>query len=121
MRTSSRNGNVNKHEQGYATAEAAVALPALLVVLSLAVGVLVSVGAELRCVDAARAAARVAARGDSDLAAEGAGKQVAPSGSHVSVEHRGEQVEVRVAGEVRPFPFFPGIHVSARAVAEVER
>ena len=35
----------DRTDEGYATAEAAVALPALLVVLSLAIGVLVSVGA----------------------------------------------------------------------------
>ncbi len=64
---------------GYATAEAEVALPALLVVLArLAVGVVVSVGAQLRCVDAARVAPRVVARGDSDAAAVRAAKQVAP-------------------------------------------
>mgnify|MGYP000606676768 CR=1 FL=1 len=41
-------------------------LPVLLTVLALAVWVLVCVNAQLRCVDAARAAARVAARGERD-------------------------------------------------------
>ena len=110
-----------RDEDGYATAEAAVALPALLVVLALAVGVLVSVGAELRCVDAARAAARVAARGDADTVAQRAGAAVAPEGSRIRVEHRGNQVWVAVSDDVRPFPMFPSIHVSAKAVAEVEQ
>ncbi len=110
-----------KDQDGYATAEAAVALPALLVVLALCVGVLVSVGAELRCVDAARAAARAAARGDGDSQAQQVGRQVAPVGSRVHIEHRGSQVQVTVSGDVRPFPLFPAIHVSARAVSEVER
>ena len=105
---------------GYATAEAAVALPALLVVLALAVGILVSVGAELRCVDAARAAARVAARGDDDAAARRSAAEVAPRGGNVQVEHRGTQVQVRVSDDLRPFPLFPPIHVSARAVADIE-
>jgi Flp pilus assembly protein TadG len=110
-----------KDQDGYATAEAAVALPALLVVLALAVGVLVSVGAELRCVDGARAAARSAARGDGDAQAQQAGQQVAPLGSRVRIEHRGSQVQVTVSADVRPVPIFPAIHVSARAVSEVER
>ncbi|MCU1596210.1 MAG: TadE-like [Frankiales bacterium] len=109
------------NDDGYATAEAAVALPALLVVLSLALGVLVSVGAQLSCVDAARAAARVAARGEGDVRARQAGQEVAPHGSSVAVEHRGSEVQVTVSGDIRPFRIFPAIHVSARAVAEVEQ
>lgn len=115
---------VRTKEDGYATAEAAVALPALLVVLALAVGVVVSVGAQLRCVDAARVAARVAARGDSDTAAAQAARGVAPRGSHVTVVHRGAQVVVVVSADTRPFGsalhLLPALHVSARAVAEVE-
>jgi hypothetical protein len=107
------------NDEGYATAEAAVALPALLVVLALAVGAVVSVGAQLRCVDAARAAARVAARGDSDTAASRAGQQVAPHGARVRVVHRGDQVEVQVAADVRVFRL-PPVRVHARAVAEAE-
>ncbi|MCW2599063.1 MAG: hypothetical protein JWM02_892 [Frankiales bacterium] len=101
-----------------------MALPALLVVLALAVGVVVSVGAQLRCVDAARVAARVASRGDSDTAAQQAGARVAPSGSRVRVVHRGKEVEVVVSADTRPFGaalrLFPAVHVSARAVAEIE-
>ena len=101
-----------------------MAIPALLVVLALAVGVVVSVGAQLRCVDAARVAARVVARGDSDLAAQRAGQGVAPRGSRIRVVHRGTQVEVEVSAETRPLGsglrLLPAVHVSARAVAEVE-
>lgn len=109
---------------GYATAEAAVALPALLVVLALAVGVVVSVGAQLRCVDAARVAARVVARGDSDAAAERAAVQVAPRGALVRVRHHGREVEVTVSADTKPFGagvrLFPAVHVSAHAATEVE-
>jgi Flp pilus assembly protein TadG len=106
-------------ESGYATAEAAMALPALLVVLALAVGVVSCVGAQLRCVDAAREAARVAARGDSDALARRAGTEVAPRGSRVQITHRGARVEVRVATEVH-LRRLPGVHVRALAAAEVE-
>ncbi len=101
-----------------------MAIPALLFVLAVAVGVVVSVGAQLRCVDAARVAARVAARGDSDLAAQQAGQGVAPRGSRIRVLHRGTQVEVQVSADTRPFGsglrVVPAVHVSARATAEVE-
>lgn len=55
--TGSRSG-----QAGSVTAETAVIL-LLLVVLTAAISVLAIVGAQLRCVDAARSAARVAARG----------------------------------------------------------
>ena len=46
------------------TAETAVVLPVLLLVLAGAVAAVVVVGAQLRCVDAAREGARAAARGE---------------------------------------------------------
>jgi hypothetical protein len=113
-----------QREDGYATAEAAMALPALLVVLALAVGVLVSVGDQLRCVDAARVGARVAQRGDGDGAAAEAARRVAPEGSRITVLHHGDQVEVRVTDDVRPFGrslrLLPSVAVGARATAQVE-
>jgi hypothetical protein len=105
---------------GYATAEAALALPALLVVLALAVGVVVSVGAQLRAVDAARAAARVVARGDSDAAATRAASALTPGGAQVRISHHGRDVEVRVDADLHLTRWLPTIHVSARAVAEAE-
>lgn len=106
---------------GYATAEAAVALPALLVVLALAVGVVAGVGAQLRCVDAARTAARVAARGDVDAAAVRAAQRVAPRGARVSVVRRGDLVEVRVEARTASVGLLPSLPVSARADAEAEQ
>lgn len=106
-------------DPGYATAEAAMALPALLAVLALAVGAVTCVGAQLRCVDAARAAARVAARGDSDALAGRAGLEVAPRGSRVRVTRHGDLVAVEVTTDVHLFRL-PGVPVRARAAAEVE-
>ena len=107
-------------DRGYATAEAAVAIPALMAVLALAVAVVVSVGAQLRCVDAARVGARVAARGDADTAVVQAAIAAAPHGAHVTVRRRGDQVEVVVTADVLASRLLPAIHVGARAVAEAE-
>ena len=110
-------------QDGYATAEAAVALPSLLVVLALAVWVIACVGAQLRCVDAARAAARVAARGDSVAASVSAGRRAGPRSARVQVSTQGERVVVVVQAEVRPFGVavhLPAVHVQARAVADRE-
>ncbi len=110
---------LRRNDRGYVTAEAAVALPSLLVVLALAVAVVVGVGAQLRCVDAARAAARVVARGDGDALARSAATAVAPRGATVRIR-RGELVEVRVDAEIRLTRWLPSFHVGAKAVAEAE-
>ena len=49
---------------GSVTAEAALALPAVVLVLATVVGVGRVVTAQIQCVDGARAAARLAARGE---------------------------------------------------------
>ena len=99
-------------------------LPVLLTVLALAVWVLVCVNAQLRCVDAARAAARVAARGDSVGTSVKAGRVLAPSGAQVRIQVDGSQVQVEVTAQVRPFGavlrLLPAVRVDARAVAELE-
>ena len=51
-------------DRASATAETAVALPALVLALGMCVWVLALVATTLRCAEAARAAARTAARGD---------------------------------------------------------
>jgi hypothetical protein len=106
------------------TAETAVVLPVLLVVLAAAIWVLVSVAGELRCVDAARVGARAAARGDSTSAVVAAATGVAPSGAEVLVLRSGDEVTVLVRAVVRPFgaalSALPGTPVAARATAVPE-
>lgn len=111
-------------DAGYATAEAAVVLPTLLVVLAMAVWVLSSVGAQLRCVDAARTAARSAARGDSTVTAATAGRRVAPAGADVEIRRDDRQVRVDISVSLRPFGhalrLLPAVHVTASATADRE-
>lgn len=111
--------------RGSVTAETAVLLPVLLIVLAAAIGVLACVAAQLRCVDAARAAARVAARGDTPALVRTAGERLAPAGATVTLRSTGEgAVEVVVTARVRPFggalDALPAVTVSGRAVAAVE-
>ncbi|CAA9345400.1 MAG: hypothetical protein AVDCRST_MAG16-2028 [uncultured Frankineae bacterium] len=110
-------------EAGSVTAETAVLLPVLLVVLAAAVGVLACVAAQLRCVDAARAAARVAARGDAPALVQSTGARLAPADARVRVRSGGGTVEVVVSARVRPFGpalRLPAVAVQGRAVAAVE-
>lgn len=114
---------MSARDRGSVTAETAMALPGLVVVLATAVWVLSAVGAQLRCVDAAAGAARAAARGESPAAIGELARRLAPEGAVVQVQRRGEQVHVTVATQVRPFPglgALPALRVDATSVALVE-
>ena len=114
----------SRRDAGSTTAETAVLLPVLVVVLLLAVWVLTCVGAQLRCVDAARAGARVAARGEPTAAVVEAARAVAPASAQVRVVRRDDEVEVLVTARVQPLgrvlAALPATPVSARAAALVE-
>jgi TadE-like protein len=115
-----RSGRVDhrRGERGSATAELAVALPALVLLLVFSLGAVDAVIARMRCVDAARDGALSAARGGDGVAA---GRDRAPSGASVSVIRDGERVRARVSVTVRPLgPHLPGIPVAAEAVADAE-
>ncbi|WP_245852398.1 TadE family type IV pilus minor pilin [Blastococcus aggregatus] len=105
-------------EAGMVTTETAVVLPVLLLVLLCAVAAVTVVGAQLRCVDAAREGARAAARGETDaVVAELAGR-VAPEGADTAVREDGERVRVTVSVELAPLGPVPlRTRVSAEAVA----
>ncbi|HEY2673906.1 MAG TPA: TadE family type IV pilus minor pilin [Rugosimonospora sp.] len=105
-------------DRGSATAELAVALPALVLLLLFALGAVDAVLARMQCVDAARDAALDAARGGDGAAT---GRARAPHGAAVSVVTDGETVRVRVRLDVRPLgAHLPGVTVSATAVADIE-
>ncbi|GAA0263575.1 TadE family type IV pilus minor pilin [Cryptosporangium japonicum] len=100
------------------TAELAAALPIVVLLLTAGLTVLAATTAHLRCVDAAREAARAASRGDPEAVA--VGRRVAPSGARVRLVHEGGLVRVVVSA---PMPAvgraWPG-EVTATAVAELE-
>jgi Flp pilus assembly protein TadG len=103
------------------TAETAVVLPVLLLVLAAAVGALVVVGSQLRCVDAAREGARAATRGESAPAVRGLAERAAPSGASVSVATGRGAVTVTVTAPVRPLGPLPlVVRVAAAATGELE-
>jgi Flp pilus assembly protein TadG len=100
------------------TAETAVVLPVLLLVLAAAVAAVTVVGAQLRCVDAAREGARAAARGDPVAVVEALVARAAPEGATTVVDVRAEEVRVTVSTRIAPLGPVPlRITVSADAVA----
>lgn len=90
-----------REERGAVTAEAAMALPAL-VLFTLAMVWLVGLGVtQVRAVDAAREVARAAARSDSTAQALALGHRVAPEGSRISVSQVDGTVRAHVTSPLR--------------------
>jgi len=103
---------------GSATAELAVSLPALMLMLFVALTAIGSVRTQLECVDAAREAARARARGEPG---EAAGRRVAPPGTVVVVVVEGDIVRAMVSARVHPLGGrLPGFAVTADATALIE-
>jgi Flp pilus assembly protein TadG len=105
-------------DRGTVTVEAALALCSLVVVLALVLAAVSAVAAQLRCVDAAREAARLTARGEQDRVEELA-RRIAPHGAVVAVTVRGDEVTARVSAN--PVAgLLPGVEVGAEAAAVLE-
>lgn len=100
-------------ERGSATAEFAVVLPAVILVLALCVGAVASTAQYTRLVDAAADAARSLGRGDADAAAAVA--RVDPAAS-VATGTEGELVCVDVGAVIRPVPVLK-VPVTVRSCA----
>lgn len=108
-------------QEGAASAELAVALPAVAVVLAAVLSVGQVVLTQVRCVDAARAGARAAARGESPGQVRGLALAQAP-GSAVAVVHAGGTVTVQVTRSVAVLlPDGPSVRVVGRATAHAEQ
>lgn len=79
------------------------------------VAALSAVGAAIRCTDAAREAARLAARGDEQSAAAAA-RRIAPTGAQLQLRRDGGFVVVTVtSGSV-----LPGIAIEGHAISAAE-
>lgn len=96
--------------------EAALAITTLVVVLALCLAGVTAVSMQVRCVDAAREAARLAARGD-DRTALAAAHRIAPGGARVQVRRDGEFL---VATVVAHSKLLPGLAIAAKAVSAAE-
>ncbi|MCD9145203.1 TadE family type IV pilus minor pilin [Streptomyces albireticuli] len=104
---------------GYATAEAAVVLPTLMLFGMGLIWGLVAAAAQIQCVDAARAGARAAARSDPASATVAAAEAAAPEGARVSVSREGDLVRVKVVvRSAGPGPLT--VRLSGEAVALAE-
>ncbi|WP_435849690.1 TadE family type IV pilus minor pilin [Streptomyces pristinaespiralis] len=106
-------------ERGSVTAEAAVAVPALVVFTMGLIWALMAASAQIQCVDAARAGARAAARSEPRAAAVAAARSAAPSGSDITLTRSGDLWRVRVEADT-PGPGALALTLSAEAAALAE-
>lgn len=103
-------------DAGAVTVEAALALCALTVFLALTLGALTAVAQSLRCADAAREFARLAARGEPDRG-RAIAAQLAPAGARLDLADDGDTVVATVSARlVGSLP----LTVGGRAVAAAE-
>ena len=85
-------------------------------VLVLCLAGVTAVSMEVRCVDAAREAARLAARGDERSAVDAA-RRIAPAGAVVRVQRDGDFLVATVVAHSR---LLPSLDIAARAVSAEE-
>ncbi|WP_344934449.1 TadE family type IV pilus minor pilin [Sphaerisporangium flaviroseum] len=111
-----------RSDTGSVTAEIAVGLPSLTLVLGAALWGVAAVSAQLQCVDAARSGARAAARGELLEAVREAASRAAPIGSAVSVARDSKLSRVTVSASIRPdwMIAVPAVAVSASAISATE-
>lgn len=124
MCRSSGGADKRDREAGYVTAETAMVLPVLAILLAVGLWAVAVAGAQVRCIDAARDAARAVARGESDASASAAASAAAPDGAHIDLRHEGARivvvVSVAVGKGLGPLAAIPIPTVLATATAESE-
>jgi hypothetical protein len=113
----------DRSDRGTVTVEIALAMPVLFAVLGVVLWAVTAAGIRMDCVDAARAGARAAARGDSEASVRALVERTGPPGARLEMHREGRLVTVTVrARTAPPGPFrLPAFPVAGAAVAEVEQ
>ncbi|MGW1378529.1 TadE family type IV pilus minor pilin [Streptomyces sp. NPDC002446] len=106
-------------DAGFVTAETAVVMPVLVVVVAALIWGLMAACARIECVDAARAGARAAARSEPRAAVIAAARGAAPRGARIALAREGDLVRVRVEAEL-PGMERLALQVGGEAVALAE-
>lgn len=109
--------DTRRADAGMVTVETAIALSALVAVLGIALAGVAAVTDQLRCTDAAREAARLAARGEPDRG-RAAAERIAPKGASIAIRIDGDAIAVDVGAA--PVGLLPGLTVTGHAYAVAE-
>lgn len=101
------------------TAEAAVVIPTLVLLVAALLWGLMAAAIRIQCVDAARAGARAAARGEPTAGIASAVRAAGPDGVRVETRREGELVRVVVRARTEgPGPLTVGLRSEAVALDE---
>lgn len=103
-------------DAGASTVEAAFGLAALVTTLVLCLAGITAVTMQVRCVDAAREAARLAARGDAQSAIRVA-QSLAPAGAALQLRRDGEFMVATVTARAN---LLPALAITATATSTLE-
>ncbi len=119
--TEPTDGNANRgdpRQRGFATAEMAAVLPAVVAVLALGLWAVATVGTKVRAIDAANSAAIAAARSEDPHAVAAA---YLPDGASVTISQDDTLARAVVTVPVRPLgPLTPPMSITAAAAAPLE-
>ncbi len=105
-------------DRGAVTVEAAIAVTALILVAVLGIAGVAVVADQVRCVDAAREAARLTARGEPDRA-RAAAATIAPAGADIDIRREGDTIAVTVEADPA-VGLLPGLRARGEAYAIAE-
>jgi Flp pilus assembly protein TadG len=115
--------NGRQGDRGMVTAEFAVALPAFVLVVAAAICGVAAMTAQLRCVDAADLAARMAARGEPVSVVRTTALGTAPADARLTLTDTATEVTATVRARLAPpglSSVLPGIVVAAQVVDALE-
>ncbi|OLF07767.1 hypothetical protein BLA60_25910 [Actinophytocola xinjiangensis] len=103
------------NDRGAVTVETAIALAAFVTALALSLGIISAAIDQLHCIDAAREAARLTARGEPDNA-RSAASRIAPHGAAITITTTADEIHVTVTATPMS-GLIPGLHLTADAYA----
>jgi Flp pilus assembly protein TadG len=103
------------NDRGAATVEAALALVAFVTFLGLTLCGITAAIDQVRCVDAAREAARLAARGEPEEGKKAAAR-IAPTNAKITIDAKGDHIEVNIQASPAS-GLLPDIRLHAEAFA----
>jgi hypothetical protein len=111
-------------QRGMVTAETAISMSALVVVLLAMLWVVTLVGWQARCLDAARDAARAMARGESTASSSSEASRSAPPGARIQIDVVGDLAIATVGLQARPpWPILsalPAVPLEGKAAVVIE-
>ncbi|MCL2467223.1 MAG: pilus assembly protein TadE [Micrococcales bacterium] len=111
---------VRRREAGSVTAELAVGMVAVAMVLVVVLAVAAATVAQVRCVDAARSAARAAALGEDDASVRDTAARVAGSGATVTTTRADGWITVTVSTPLVAQGPFTGLRATGSATGRTE-